>query len=583
MRKSSLFSVVVLSSFLSICHALSIAATEIRDDISTESFSPEETLSSIKPYSDSTPGMDAVLVIDVSGSMKQSDPDYLCKKAALNFVEDLSLSPSSRAAVITFSDTLQDVIPLTSLDSFSEENEIVKELNALEYTAGDTDIGTALQKAASLLSASDDNRAKSIYLLTDGEIDLPAAPDEEAAEKESLTKALMAVEEAKTQGIVIHTVALDLTGGMDENLMNYAADSTGGTSSLINSASDLEDVFQRLSEYAAAQAAEYTETETEVQTEEMTEAEPETETETETEAQAVPVVSTIGSIDGPVHLKGLVPNLCTAKLNLSELFRLEGSPSGFTDSILYTAYSDDNTLLNCSVEGDQLVLGGLKNGTTHVQVIAQPSLDNPWSNSNDPAARGYDVLSYGENEPVEDMSQASISFAVEIDAMIPDWRYLLAIPALLLAGFLLAFFLKNKEPSSIPLHGSLQWYVRGENEKIFGMPSQTLADLSDYGNKVRLSELVEDDLLQGAALDKVVISGAESGIVIASKSRSCLIAAAGEEPMNRLEMTRSGRFKVFCETGNGKACVIAFYTTQDEYKAEPSYEDDSGERTRLLV
>ena len=41
------------------------------------------------------------------------------------------------------------------------------------------------------------------HLLTDGEIDLPAAENEQEAEKESLTRALIAVEEAKKEGIVI--------------------------------------------------------------------------------------------------------------------------------------------------------------------------------------------------------------------------------------------------------------------------------------------------------------------------------------------------------------------------------------------
>ena len=567
MRKSCLFASACFCLFSILTFPSTAAETE--EDIS------------IRNTCASGPGMDAVLVIDVSGSMKQSDPDCLCKKAALDFVEELSFSPSSSAALITFSDTLQKVIPLTGLDSFSEDNEIVKELNCLEYTSGDTDIGTALLKAASLLSDSNDTRSKSIFLLTDGEIDLPAAEDEEAAEKESLTRALMAVEEAKTQGIVIHTVALDLSGTMDKNLMNYAADSTGGTSSLISSASDLDDVFQRLSEYAAAQAAEAIETE-----EELTKMQTEEETETESETQLPPAVVTIGSIDGPVCLKGHFPNLCTAKLKLSDLFRLEGSSPGDTDSILYTAYPDDNTLLSCTVEGDLLMLSGLKNGTSTVHVFAQPACGSSWSDPAAPDIPGYTVSGSGQSVPAPEESLAEISFPVEIDALIPvipsKWL-LLAIPALLVPGVLLVFFLRNKEPSAVRLQGSLQWYVRAENEKIFGIPSQTMADLDDYGNKVKLSELIEDDLLSGAALDKVVISGKEDGIVITSRSRFCMAARSGEEPQRRLEITQSGRFKVFCDCGSRRACVIASYISAEEYRKEPSFEDDSDERTRLLV
>jgi hypothetical protein len=41
-------------------------------------------------------------VIDVSGSMKQSDPNYLSREAALAFVEKLSRTESSRVGLVTF-------------------------------------------------------------------------------------------------------------------------------------------------------------------------------------------------------------------------------------------------------------------------------------------------------------------------------------------------------------------------------------------------------------------------------------------------------------------------------------------------
>lgn len=557
MRRSFLFPVVFLSFLLCLFPILPQTALASRDKMILPDPSWSDT------------GTDAVLVIDVSGSMKRSDPDYLCKKAAMNFVDALSESPGSRAALITFSDSIQTIIPLTLLDSVSDENAVISELRSLTYTTGDTDIGTAMETAASLLTEEENDRAKSIFLLTDGEIDLPAAEDEEAAEKESLTRALMAVEEAKENDIVIHTVALDLSGSIDENLMNYMADSTGGTSSQVHNASALEDVFRRLSDFAARQSESMAETEAETSSQE-TEEETETETETETEEMAVPIVYTIGSVDGPVRLDGLLPNLCTAKLRLSDLFATDGTISGFSDSIRYTAYSDDNAVLSCSVEDDMLIITGLKNGTSRVQVIAE--IVNP----------GMD--SYTALEDVFPVSEpARLSFSVEVHALIPSMLYLALIPASLGLIAILIWFIRKGNDTSVPLSGTLQWYVRGENEKIYGMPGQTMADLKDYGSKVRLSELVQDDLLSGAPLDKVSISAVEDGILISSRSSSCLIAVAGGEPVRRLTMTHSGRFKVFCETGRGRAAVIAFYTSEAEYKPEPSIEDDSGERTRLLV
>ncbi len=516
------------------------------EDETKETSDPETVMDSA-----GSAGTDAVLVIDVSGSMKQSDPEYFCRRAAMNFIDELSARPGSRAALVTFSDTIQKVIPLTGIDALSDDQELILELNRLSYTAGDTDIGSAMEKAVSLLTEDVENaRARSIFLLTDGEIDLPAAPNEEAAEKESLTRALMAVEDAKEEGIVIHTVALDLSGHIDTNLLNYMADSTGGTSNVVNNASALNRVFRQLSEYAAKMLPEtesFPEPETE-ETEEMT--------ETETEEQAVPVMLTIGSIDSPVRLDGLLPGLCSASVRLSDLFCLDGAAGGFDDSIRYTAYPDDQSVLSCQVEGDMLLISGLKNGSTQMQVIAEPAF--------------YD-------------GRADLSFLVEIDALIPSERYLILIPAALAVVVVIVLLIRRRRTPSCRLSGSLQWFVRGENEKIFGMPSQTMADLKDYGSSVRLSELIQDELLDGADLKKVVIRAQPDGILITSRSSSCMIAVPGSQPLSRIAMSRSGRFRVLCETAGGRAVVIAYYTAREPYKTEPSFEDDSEERTRLLV
>ena len=582
MHKSAMFSVVFCSLCFTLCFLFPslVGCAESTQVSTTDHSSAPGTLQ----------GADAVLVIDVSGSMKQSDPDFLCRSAALNFIDELGHTPGSRAALITFSDTLHEVIPLTSLDSEPEKDELVSRLNELAYTSGDTDIGAAVERAVGLLTeGADAGRAGSIFLLTDGEIDLPAATDEEAAEKESLTRALMAVEQAKAEHIVIHSIALDLSDSIDKNLMNYMADSTGGTSSVVNTASALEGVFRTLSEYSARQSVPETEEEilpeeTEAETRE---AETETEEETETETEAVLFVRTIGSVDGPVHLKGLLPGLCSASLSLSDLFLLEGGTLGAADSIRYTAYPDDSSLLTCSIEDGVMQLTGLKNGTCHIRIFADPAPSQSLPDAGTDTFGNYGGVLYDttgqEGVPVADTAGgAQLSFLVEVDALIPSPWYLTLIPAFAsLAGIL--FTLLHGRSAACVLSGTLQWYVRGENEKIFGMPPRTMADLADYGSKVKLSELVQDELLTDAPLHKVTISGAQQGILISSKSSHILIAASGGEARSRVEIKQSGQFKIFCETESGRSCVILFYTSENDMKTEPSHGDDSEERTRLLV
>ena len=136
MRRSTLFPVVLCVASL-FCSSPTFPAETESDPVMFH------TIAADGPVETCT---DAVLVIDVSGSMKQSDPDYLCRSAALEFLEDLGSTSDSRAALITFSDALQDVVPLTKLDKMSDENEIYAKLNSFSYTSGDTDIGSAMER-----------------------------------------------------------------------------------------------------------------------------------------------------------------------------------------------------------------------------------------------------------------------------------------------------------------------------------------------------------------------------------------------------------------------------------------------------
>ncbi len=546
-----------------------------------EAESEAESKSDPDPYLQSgTARTDAVLVIDVSGSMIQNDPDYLCKNAALEFIKSLSGNPSSRVALVTFSDTIISHLPLTSLEHDNLKGSITEELDHLTYTKGDTDIGCAMQEAtAILMEESMENRAKSIFLLTDGEIDLPQAEDEEAAEKESLTRALVAVEDAKEQGIVIHTITLDLSGSIDTNLMNYMADSTGGSSSHVDTPDRLEDVFLKLAEYARKQALELSMTEemTESETELQTEAVPETETETE----VIPFVRSSGSIQSPVHLKGLLPGMCKAELNLNHLFYIDNSPydnslssgvdsfsssdltdfnTSSADNIIYTAYADDKSLLDCQMKDGILNITGIKNGTSQVHVLAEP----------------YD--------PVKtDSQQASQTFIVTVEAILPSPIYLFAIPCVGILIGMIIVIVHHRSRKAYPLSGTLRWYVRGENEKIFGMPGQLYANLNEFGSRVLLSELIQDELLMDADLHKVMIRGMITGICITSKSSDCMIQVSGYEPERSIDLTSPGQFKVICETSRGRAAVIASYSPGRKMQKEPSYEDDSDEKTRRLI
>jgi hypothetical protein len=131
------------------------------------------------------------------------------------------------------------------------------------------------------------------------------------------------------------------------------------------------------------------------------------------------------------------------------------------------------------------------------------------------------------------------------------------------------------------LSGTIQWYVKGEGERIYGLPSRQIIDLAEYDRKIRLSDFVEDELLEGAELNRVFISPGEYGIRIESRTKTCVLSAEDTGIVKRLLLEESSRFRVLCETSSGKAAVMALYCTQEDRGEDEDEEEE--DRTRLLV
>ncbi|MCD7820531.1 MAG: VWA domain-containing protein [Lachnospiraceae bacterium] len=203
-------------------------------------------MNGICALADDSSSMDVVLVIDLSGSMKHTDPDKVSLDGACLFI-DMMESTGSRAGVVAFSDELVQVYDLTEINSYADKEAIKNVISSLDFS-GDTDIGTAIEKAVEMLTtASDVGNKKSIIFFTDGNIDLPnASAGEDAAEAESLQKAQNAISTASASGIPIYTIGLNANGNVDTELISTMSSSTGATSNVVTSASELPSIFNSI-------------------------------------------------------------------------------------------------------------------------------------------------------------------------------------------------------------------------------------------------------------------------------------------------------------------------------------------------
>jgi Ca-activated chloride channel family protein len=181
-----------------------------------------------------TSGVDIVLTIDASGSMKAEDFQprnrlEVAKQAAIDFVAE---RPSDRLGLVTFAGQAVTQAPLT-LDH-QAVGSAIRRIEIGGLTDG-TAIGTALATAVNRLRASD-ARSKVVILLTDGV--------NNAGQIDPLT----AARTAQALGVRVYTIGVGTTGEapyllddprfgrryvrvvvrIDEDVLREIASSTGG-------------------------------------------------------------------------------------------------------------------------------------------------------------------------------------------------------------------------------------------------------------------------------------------------------------------------------------------------------------------
>lgn len=168
---------------------------------------------------------DVRVVVDVSGSMKENDPDRLAL-SALDMLVAL-LPNGATAGVWTFGETVDNPLPLGEVDEAWRDRALALPPALQDYQQY-TDIEVALREAAS----AEANGWRHLVLLTDGMIDLSPArgakPEVDDASRRRLVDELAA--ELADQGVTIHAIAF--SDQADLALVERLAQSTGGLAAL---------------------------------------------------------------------------------------------------------------------------------------------------------------------------------------------------------------------------------------------------------------------------------------------------------------------------------------------------------------
>jgi hypothetical protein len=194
------------------------------------------------PVSAATPdNADVRVLIDISGSMRQNDPDNL-RRPALRMLAGL-LQPGTRAGVWTFARWINNLVPVAEVDAQwkARAQSLSRQINSPGQF---TNIEEVLDKASSDWSGAPTTHERHLVLLTDGMVDISKqAADNERSRTRILEELLPRLQDA---GVKLHTIALSERA--DHELMQRLAGETGGWYQQVAAADELQRAFLRMFE-----------------------------------------------------------------------------------------------------------------------------------------------------------------------------------------------------------------------------------------------------------------------------------------------------------------------------------------------
>ena len=181
---------------------------------------------------------DVRLLVDVSGSMKRTDPNNL-RIPATNLLIDL-LPAESKVGIWTFGTYTNSLVPYGKVDE-AWRNNARNQAKKINSTALFTDIENAIERSGLNLNGGDASAQKHIILLSDGLVDISEAGSQSAREagnqksRDHLLRTL--IPKLAKEGYIIHT--LSLSDEADHDLMATMAQRTGGLHAIAYEAKDL--------------------------------------------------------------------------------------------------------------------------------------------------------------------------------------------------------------------------------------------------------------------------------------------------------------------------------------------------------
>ncbi len=171
---------------------------------------------------------DIVMLLDVSDSMHETDPNHQLFKAAADVIRNMDAG--KRVAIIVFNDQASVLQPLVPLANQETKDKIIQLLNEYPGPSGGTDIGAALRTAMDHMQQMQSERSM-LILMSDGysQLDLNAS-----------------LQPYKLNQIAINTVGISNVEAKAIDLLKTIAKETNGSYFSAENADQLSTIFGQI-------------------------------------------------------------------------------------------------------------------------------------------------------------------------------------------------------------------------------------------------------------------------------------------------------------------------------------------------
>ncbi|WP_423227569.1 VWA domain-containing protein [Paenibacillus filicis] len=187
------------------------------------------------------PRMDAVLSVDVSTSMNESDVNKVSFEAVKLFV-DMASVQGDKIGVVAYTDRIMREKALLEMKTAADKQSLKSFIDQLDRGPY-TDLAVGVNEAVKVLeNGADPSHIPMVVLLTDGNNSLAAGRTQEQSDKEMTA----AIERAKAKNIPIYTIGLNADGQLNKSVLDKIAGETGAKSFVTSSAADLPGILSEI-------------------------------------------------------------------------------------------------------------------------------------------------------------------------------------------------------------------------------------------------------------------------------------------------------------------------------------------------